>query len=1087
PAQSHPRPRVLFDVSEADKAALPTPSTSRSHFATRVKQAQASDAEGFDRAIAEAKNMVKQVVTRANPHSAKKRNVCARDYATVVRHYRPDISDDQLWESSVVYEYAPVYLVWRVLYARGQDSEHIRAKTLMGDLTTLLFCIIQYTKCDQGFADGMRLLVKGKLFQKLHDTAKHLIRTYDLNRYGRPKNYFGQDAVTLMILGGLQVLQPHASIDNYLVEIQRIVLILIFFYTGLRPGSIGPGHVEYKQDRKYMVLEDFVIWHQENWDFMIDFNGKHYKGYNDSAASRSRWYRIDPVTKGHNVILDLAMWLSIDELMNHKGARLVIRPEMCKQPLILSTCNSGSKLSDEPAMSQNLSESISRASQRVGLPAGGATMLRRDCSNDFSLKMGHIAAHHISVHRGAGSSTFDEHYSRNTHNIPPVGVRLGELDANLTEIQQKALSQHTIVSVVVDAMIDRNVFDDTLRSFAHPGSVVSVKRKTRLSQDAFSGIENDPEVVSIDKHIKEVWDEFLTFFKEDPRKPALSDYKICAVSATRILNERKHRNPGSDEASQARGVLKALFDDRVSLCRKLRRKLQAAQDKGAATSFVDPAREANTHQNRLKAVEQLKELPGAILTSLLAPPASAAPSSSVDVFPSPPSALNVSKQPAAPEYDFPLDPALFAPVEETNLASDRWDTWRDALDEAAAHHNAQPSQEDVTEDGSSADKLLKLVSKAAGEYSNTHIDCSLQSFLDNPGGKKPSAKAKGKQPASHTSDTDTDIVGHGPFFLSNVLPAASSSTSTSTPVQAHVLSLPMEERDEPDVLRLPPTLLRMQLIRVIAGRLYARQALQSQYTEDGDVWVCHDCAKHAHNNRLATFEYADLPALIKHRKRTHTPWHALELEMVTDNRYLFSCPSHDYTNKSIKKVKQHCRTDCVNAHIYAAMYEHHQAQNYQDPVSKLNIEQRQRLRSDSPSDKPALSRAPSPSPPSPPEPEDALAPTAVHLPLTEPRPIASSSSHTAAPAPTAVLPGLRVSSKAVDEADEQMLRDVLSQFPTWPAEGFVDVVRAHGGAPDRTNAELIGAVRTVQSLVSRQSELGETLPFRNVAQTKKPN
>ncbi|CAD6960763.1 unnamed protein product [Tilletia laevis] len=142
-----------------------------------------------------------------------------------------------------------------------------------------------------------------------HDGLVHQLRMFavklavsnNLERHGKDRKFYGRSELTLMLL----VLEERMNQSPFTVpsSMQTQVLILLSFYSGLRPSSLVQAEVG---QRSVPRIQDIKIVKRGHLLFTVEITIKNLKGFAGAldAAHRQTWI-IHSVTKAHNAFFEL--------------------------------------------------------------------------------------------------------------------------------------------------------------------------------------------------------------------------------------------------------------------------------------------------------------------------------------------------------------------------------------------------------------------------------------------------------------------------------------------------------------------------------------------------------------------------------------------------------------------------------------------------------------------------------------------------------------------------------------------------------------------------------------------------------------
>ncbi|KAG9119203.1 hypothetical protein FRC07_005864 [Ceratobasidium sp. 392] len=175
---------------------------------------------------------------------------------------------------------------------------------------------------------------------------------------------------------------------------------------------------------------------------------------------------------------------TLQDIFQSKDAFLVIKPEMCKDPLFCKRSAKGLELGPGPAAAKNMTATYLTMCKDVGIPGVTGHSIRRESGNQMSLVVGVTAAQELLMH-DEDRTTRSIFYSHNTLNLPVVAVQLGELNHTASLINQMALSRNSSSEM--------------------------------LSKEELAEARTNPAVVKLDQQLDELWNQFYELMPEQAK------------------------------------------------------------------------------------------------------------------------------------------------------------------------------------------------------------------------------------------------------------------------------------------------------------------------------------------------------------------------------------------------------------------------------------------------------------------------------------------------------------------------------------------------------------------------------------------
>ncbi|KAF7795946.1 hypothetical protein EIP86_007114 [Pleurotus ostreatoroseus] len=545
-------------------------------------------------------------------------------------------------------------------------------------------------------------------------------------------------------------------------------------------------------------------------------------------------------------------------------------------------------------------------------------------------------------------------YTRNTENIPLVGVRLGEIEAKTDEVTQESLRLHQYRSAAVTALIN-------MKHQTRPGANQG-RRRRMITQETCDERAADPDLARIDAELLDTWMAWRECYGPVARGPGKRKKNLY----TRIGTQSYHKiieycdlNPGYEdqEPKLAEAFLSALAISQES-CRASVKKTNRRHDREAQAAAIDPMNSNNTIENRVDAVHALNNLGATMVKSAYAAsrlsaatpsataPSAATPSATSPSATSPPSYpvdgdLTLGVDPNDPALasaaPLELDPALepgapdtwnmddaavmdavyadmnwsFAPLPSMDSDSAAFENWIQSATATSSHFIDE--EEDVLRDAQDA-SVLGLTQMLENEVaSNTgrqirrpyDLNRLAQNYKDATQGVPQDA------PQEDTQDVAPDgSRGSSQKIKAQGKKKAKRQANTDNVadvdyfVDAHdpkdVVFVPrdksnpavctIDEPDETDLLQIPIEDLRWAVAEEILKPYAAQAARWEQYEKDGQKWICQKCKLYTHRKKSPVRNWPSESRLIWHR-HLHTRWYDLELEMVIEGSSEYRCPT----------------------------------------------------------------------------------------------------------------------------------------------------------------------------------------------------
>ncbi|KAK0445731.1 hypothetical protein EV421DRAFT_288861 [Armillaria borealis] len=592
--------------------------------------------------LEKVKEWAAQAPSTESPHLRDKRERIMEKYELTVLAVCPTMDVNDLWLDTTIRQYTAIFLHLVVQCTRGRKTEHITATTLLHTGRMFAYCVAKYCRNKDGEATGMKELCQGGLFRYIENFDAYLIDKYKLERFiSTEKPRFGKLEVLLLIREALKNTETYGPCR--IVAIQRIIICLISFFTGVRPSTLGPSHKDYKIQGKFMRLQDVRIFTTgKPLQFRVILRTNAYKGHN-STVGQERRIVFNPVQNWYNLAFDVSLYIvmhlfarkalkgvkDFDTLRRFKGSEIPIEDTKKLLPFLLAMDPGGRNLKeDEPIMSKAVSSTFSTLCRNSYLPPSGTYATRRGCADFYNTTMGQAAAELVLGHFRPGCLNS---YVRGVEGIDMVGHALEELPEGLSPNVKHALELHSIHSVAVTAMValfhseqhsPLQTEDKPVKTGAEDEPVVKSKtgneitNHVKLTEDQMLEIEVLPEMCELAESAAKALEEFKALY-ENTRSKAGVKYDTIG----QLHNFIKASTLRSDVDEETVEKLRREAKDTAEALRKkrqlLRKNAVAAIRRGQEETRQ--ATEPGTFDERAKARQMLQS------QNILAPGPSANP------------------------------------------------------------------------------------------------------------------------------------------------------------------------------------------------------------------------------------------------------------------------------------------------------------------------------------------------------------------------------------------------------------------------------------------------------------------------------
>ncbi|KDN51275.1 hypothetical protein RSAG8_00904, partial [Rhizoctonia solani AG-8 WAC10335] len=438
------------EASSSTKKAPPPPKPGKGHgikYDQHLQKAyNASDPKVRDEYINSMKALLEVRFDPQNTSLSDERHRAhmAGLWYTFIKHHIPALPESRYWDEDILREWIELFLVNLVQCTTGRSGKRIRSSTLRRWLASLLPMIGRYASGQNGEAVGAKMLSTG-FYLRLRAREKWIVEHFQLDRFPATRGYLSQRDIQAIFEFGFDSTETFGR-QSF---IQTHLSFIIVFQTAIRASSFAAGHAKYKEWGHFIKLRDLTILVEEPGMWTVDIKVFHRKGNNEMTdPGYALDFRLGPVHQVHNIVFDAGLILlahlvlldalldikNIAELFAYRGKHIRIKPSMMEEPLFRARDSRGHNLTDKPASSGNMQESIRRLGRNIGIPATKYHDVRRDAGN-FGIVFGAESGRRLLGHE-EGETVFDRNYSRGTWNFDITAARLGELDSTLNPAAQ---------------------------------------------------------------------------------------------------------------------------------------------------------------------------------------------------------------------------------------------------------------------------------------------------------------------------------------------------------------------------------------------------------------------------------------------------------------------------------------------------------------------------------------------------------------------------------------------------------------------------------------------------------------------------
>ncbi|KAK7018692.1 hypothetical protein VNI00_018319 [Paramarasmius palmivorus] len=510
---------------------------------------------------------IARIEERGAPGTIKKRNQIKDDWSVFLKSYmEKGILDEDLFRSDKVAKWAVPFLRMKVELTdpAHKSNPRLRSSTLVGWCAILTSIIVKYTWKYVGqdrVRCGMEVLISGDLYDQLRDTVAHLVSEYELVRHMYHKWRCGRAEVEALII---HVLKKSQHPEAQRVVINRIISLLLMFYTTCRISTLGPSNEKYRSEGKFPRVRDVTVERLVGGEERAVIRYTNFKGSNGVEGSEQVLV-LSSATKVHNALFDIVFWIKLDgicrgilvlptfsAIQNSDWLILEYRPDNLDDPLFLEARQGGLGFSNakKAAMSNKMGRTIS--GWMSDLNPQYADIIGKDFAKDLM--------HHVAQY-----GTFTRHYSENTTNFDLVPAHLRErtFESQYYIRSKKSASLAVVARLGWQDGIGNNLEDDDRGEGDNSGVKL---RAWKAPEEVVQWSESQEDVVELKAEISQLWPGFLEFFNDtyqfikgwelETRRVAQRMINVASKDPTSTWLERTKGKPLECDLEQAQKYLK---------------------------------------------------------------------------------------------------------------------------------------------------------------------------------------------------------------------------------------------------------------------------------------------------------------------------------------------------------------------------------------------------------------------------------------------------------------------------------------------------------------------------------------------------
>lgn len=806
----------------------------------------------------------------------------------------PHIPLNAHWCIDTIKECGKTFLPALLKATQGRDGQpNVRADTLSKWKTTFITLILLYAKDNLGQSCGAKYLYQGQFENYLSNQVSQLIREFKLERHTASKRHLGMEEAQLMIQECIKNYSTPGRKSTQ-VGIQEIVVLLVSFYTGFRPSTLGPGHKEYADRGLYPKLKEIRVYQESAMNFTIHFEANNFKKHNGDKGV-SRLVVLKPVSRWQHVLQDVSLYFvlhlmlrgalvginTLQELRANQNYEIGIKEDMKDQPLFLA-CQPGGRgfaSPPQPMRSTALNDAYQNICDNAGMERMNPYSPRNEAASFLIAKYGKALAEMAFVHQVTGSL---HHYIRGggTGILDLVGDRNATIE---DELQKKSRQLHELNSPAVTAvtiLIDTKIQQSGYRTVSYT-----------LTQEQKDEIELQPDVQALNLQIQQTLSELRLIRSESTSYSNLTSANLRAF----IRNTEPTENSNEEEAEALVDKVITLGKQRTARVQILRMEARRALKRAANKRHkVLPG----TTTQRRQALNILREPPSLIkeatakashTTTAESPDTSATTTDSTDPDTS-----------AATES--PTDPDTSTTTTDTMDSNDTSATTTDTIDS-----------------DSDSQSLLNIIEQAINVEGDLAAKFASANFIDCT------------EDDNHQEEEGFDqLERKAQILIKHELhqmkcqeqaenqESARDAKTQEEPADAHPVQGPaelqLEESKDDDGIDLAEVKYQLML-RLIKPKLDLDDEYSRMAKQPNGSFHCIKCAQVAMIELPASvklrrnYSYSRIGDILRHLRNWHNGWSDLAVMSLLEDG-TFKCPSCSELFVNEPDLRKHCIKDC---------------------------------------------------------------------------------------------------------------------------------------------------------------------------------
>ncbi|KAJ7201379.1 hypothetical protein GGX14DRAFT_656676 [Mycena pura] len=883
--------------------------------------------------------------SRHNPLTLKHIENTIEIYASTVAVWSPQIPRRNYWLEEVVKKHAPASLLYYARLAKGTGGrDHIKASTLVAFTNRFITQIAFRTHSENGDKPAPLSLIECSASLELA-----------LDRQANEKLVYGDLELLLIIQTALSDSTPGPT---RLSKIHNIFALLLLFFTGLRPGSLGPSHPKFLKEGKYPRLKQLQIERSGVLEFRTKLRITDLKGYFGVVGAKVVFNLSSPKLWS-NVILDINLYLmvyltergalegisSIEDLIADERSELRIKPEMGDEPLFCKMGPGGRAFDvSAPIMAQSISKMSTGMASAAGLVGGSGYCYRRNAGNVVAHVLGKEAAEMLLCHKRQGSL---HNYQVQITNMDLTPLMTGERRDYISPVAETALQLQRMDSPAISTIllalhseVPRRLLQmQNASTLAPEGDIssaaaeatqlateISTKRPTRndLSKEELKEIEATPALAALIQDSHRAIESYKALF---------TDYRGVGKATTLgAMTKYAEFSTLRDEADEqkAKEELEAMRALGISITKmRTRLKIQkaAAKKKAALKAQTQSGQSLLSFPGSVKDRQSVRDsmatAPANLMNSILAHPDSARATSATTVSAPTVSAPTVSapRFTSATSATTSAASTLSASTLSASTLSVTTSATTSATQSAASASTADLHSEagslpvlDTTNLLSFFDEHDDIQVDPAQDFDQNKTLQMISDQADRSRGSEETLKRAEQLQQEAVQLPDDGLIDRRVNGLTIVATEGGDVSVDVPAVDAPAADLPADNA-------VHVVEARKAFVDFLVRPLKIEKVVNECKVSGG--YRCQKCRLYTHDPKACDRVFKRRNQLIRHLDMQHSEWEDLVVAARQENEkgeYSYHCTKCDFSSKKMPLLRKHCRERCIEQEYFEALH-----------------------------------------------------------------------------------------------------------------------------------------------------------------------